>query len=244
MRCVIMNIRIRVPIGMLRSRVGYGKSRAFVGVGLEVPTPPLKTTDRRHTTARPRRTYARPAMALKLPRRFCVMETTDVERFFQALTAMALMFSDEMGKDRMRQYWLLLQDKCTIEEWAYAAEQAMLRETFHKVPLPAQLMDYVREYRQTQQAWLAQAEREAQRTPTARELLQIRERLVDPEEIRRLITTALPDFPGVAGPEGERPRRVRWSPEELVYEPTVDPERAKAKLRRDFQRILDTEEDR
>jgi len=169
------------------------------------------------------------------------METNDVERFFQALTNMAVMFSDEMSKERLRQYWQLFEDKVSIEEWEYAAEQAMLRETFHKVPLPAQLMDYVREYRQKQKEWLAQAQR-AQGSPTEQRLLQLRESLVDPAEVRALIEKALPDYPGFDGVQ--RPaRRWRFREEELTYTPQTDPEQAKAQLRRDFQRILDTEED-
>lgn len=76
------------------------------------------------------------------------MQVPDSRRFFKSLAEMALIFSDELSKERQKLYWALLCDQITIEEWEYACQQAMGRETFHKVPLPAQLMDYVQEYRE------------------------------------------------------------------------------------------------
>jgi hypothetical protein len=49
-----------------------------------------------------------------------------------------------------------MRDRISIEEWEYACGKAMERETFHKVPLPAMLFDYVQECRAAQQRALAQ----------------------------------------------------------------------------------------
>jgi hypothetical protein len=87
------------------------------------------------------------------------VEQEHSDRFFQALSAMGVMFSDELSKQRLLLYWETFREEVTIEEWEYTCVQAMRRETFHKVPLPAALMDYVREYRQMQ----ARHEREVAR---------------------------------------------------------------------------------
>ena len=86
------------------------------------------------------------------------MDSTDSRPFFEALNTMGELFSDALSELRQRTYWELCRDKITIEEWRYACTQAMARETFHKVPLPAQLMDYVREYRREQRQRLEQEE--------------------------------------------------------------------------------------
>lgn len=78
------------------------------------------------------------------------MTPDDSRCFFQGLGLMGIHFSDELTETRQRIYWEVLRDEIIIDEWEYAYRQAMFRETFHKVPLPAQLMDYVREYRQHQ----------------------------------------------------------------------------------------------
>jgi hypothetical protein len=61
---------------------------------------------------------------------------------------MALIFCDDVSRERQMLYWRVLHEQVSIDEWEYACQQAMRRETFHKVPLPGQLLDYVREYRQ------------------------------------------------------------------------------------------------
>lgn len=78
------------------------------------------------------------------------MNQQDIPRFFQALNAMGELFCDEVSEVRQRAYWGLLVNRMTIEEWEYAAEQAMLRESFHKIPLPSQLLKYVQEQRAAQ----------------------------------------------------------------------------------------------
>ena len=78
------------------------------------------------------------------------MDPTDVQPFLEALNEMGEFFSDELSELRQRSYWRLMEDKCSLAEWRYACTQAMARETFHKVPLPAQLLDYVQEYRAAQ----------------------------------------------------------------------------------------------
>jgi hypothetical protein len=63
---------------------------------------------------------------------------------------MGIMFSDELTKPRQALYWDLLRGHkaLSIEAWEFACTQALLYEKFHKVPLPATLMEYVREYNQ------------------------------------------------------------------------------------------------
>ena len=79
------------------------------------------------------------------------MEPQDSVRFFQALNAMSLMFSDEMTIARQKLYWATLSGPLTIEEWEAACLQALTCETFHKVPLPAVLLSYAKQYRDAQQ---------------------------------------------------------------------------------------------
>jgi hypothetical protein len=76
-------------------------------------------------------------------------------RFRQALASMEHFFRDPLPPQHQTQYWLLLRDVVTIDEWEYAAQEAQRRETFYRVPLPAHLMDYVREYRQAQRREVA-----------------------------------------------------------------------------------------
>lgn len=165
------------------------------------------------------------------------MTEQDSLRFFHALSAMALLFCDEMTKPRQHLYWEMLRDSLSIDEWEYACGQAMARETFHKVPLPAALMDYVREYRQAEKerAWRAQCTHSTQ-SPQA--LLQLRESLVDKAEVDALIASVWPEGQGTSAPKFPRPR-LKLTAEELVYEPTVDAEAAKAKLHEQLRQLLD-----
>ena len=75
------------------------------------------------------------------------MEPNEREHFFLLLKAMGALFCDDPSFQRRLLYWDTLKDDCTIDEMDYAARQAMQRETFYKLPLPAHLLDYVREYR-------------------------------------------------------------------------------------------------
>lgn len=77
------------------------------------------------------------------------MQENDSQTFFELLTEMSEYFSDELSEVRQRTYWRHFA-ACTIDEWAYACDQAMRQETFHKVPLTAALMEYVTEYREEQ----------------------------------------------------------------------------------------------
>jgi hypothetical protein len=94
------------------------------------------------------------------------MQPDDSPRFFEALTTMSEFFADELSKVRQRTYWQHF-EACTIEEWEYACDQAMQRETFHKVPLTASLMPYVKEYREAQR----DDERRRERNQQAQRLL-------------------------------------------------------------------------
>jgi hypothetical protein len=76
--------------------------------------------------------------------------------FLTELTKMGELFCDTLSKERQVQYWLLLAHRMTLDEWRYACWQAMSRETFHKVPVPAALWEYVLEYRANrhdEQSW-------------------------------------------------------------------------------------------
>jgi hypothetical protein len=77
------------------------------------------------------------------------MTDPDHPRFTKALTELATILRDTTLPPHYPElYWRLLQDRVSIEEWEYATQQAALREGYYHVPLPAHLLDYVREYRQ------------------------------------------------------------------------------------------------
>ena len=122
------------------------------------------------------------------------MELQNQLRFFQALNTMGEFFGDELSELRQRMYWEICRDRLVIEEWEYACLQAMARETFHKVPLPAQLLDYVREYRSAKHATGWQRDEMPDGSHTREQLLQLREALITPEEIHALIKSALPGY--------------------------------------------------
>lgn len=75
------------------------------------------------------------------------MQDHERPQFTQALHNMSVMFDHPLSETRQSMYWALLRDRVTLDEWTYATAEAMARETFYKVPLPAHLLDYVREYR-------------------------------------------------------------------------------------------------
>jgi hypothetical protein len=72
------------------------------------------------------------------------MQEVDLERFYSALNAMGTMFSDDMSPERQMLYWKLMSPLMTIEEWEQACHYALMHETFHKVPVPATLMECAR----------------------------------------------------------------------------------------------------
>ena len=120
------------------------------------------------------------------------MTSQDESRFYQSLNLLGAFFTDELNDIRQRLYWQVMHAKCSIEEFQGACLAAMERETVYKVPLPSTMLDYVREYRA--------AQRDAkQSTTTEGQLLALREELVSPEDIRRLIASVWPD----TQPEGE-----------------------------------------
>jgi ribosomal 50S subunit-associated protein YjgA (DUF615 family) len=165
------------------------------------------------------------------------MMTADQPRFFHALAAMGLLFSDELTKPRQQLYWEILQDHVTIDEWEYACAEAMGRETFHKIPVPGQLLEYVKEYRRAQREIRLQAQC-AEGVRTRKRLLEIRESLVDPAEVDALIASVWPEEHTVPKPLFPR-RRVRRSEEELHYEPHGDAEAAKRKAREQLRQIME-----
>jgi hypothetical protein len=75
------------------------------------------------------------------------MEPEDSSRFFLTLVRMGLMFSDQLSKERQLDYWDVLHDEMTIEEWEAVARQVKKQHRFHKVPLPADLIAFVQEAR-------------------------------------------------------------------------------------------------
>ena len=95
---------------------------------------------------------------------------------------MGVMFCDDLTEPRQKLYWQTFRDRCEIDEWEYACHQAIARETFHKVPLPAQLMEYVQEYRHAQ---------ERQRQQEGQCQAQIAYNL---KEAERLMLEALPEW--------------------------------------------------
>lgn len=121
------------------------------------------------------------------------MDFQQQDRFFQGLLAMSELFTDPLTTMRQKLYWHLLSDKLAIEEWEYACHKAMQAETFYKVPLPAALMEYVREYRASQKQTSFRDEM-PDGSHTREQLLQLREALIAPEEIRQLIQSALPGY--------------------------------------------------
>jgi hypothetical protein len=72
------------------------------------------------------------------------MEAKDSRRFFEALDAMAVMFSDTLSEPKQKLYWCLISPLMTIEEWEQACHYALMHEMFHKVPVPATLMECAR----------------------------------------------------------------------------------------------------
>jgi len=95
------------------------------------------------------------------------MTQDDAPRFFEVLNELAVFFSDQLEKERQRLYWALFRNEVSLPEWEYAAAQAMWRETFHKVPLPAVLMHFVQELRQRQEREARLVERAQEQTRQA-----------------------------------------------------------------------------
>ena len=75
------------------------------------------------------------------------MVDSDFVAFLAALNEMGAIFCDELPELRQRLYWQFFRDGVSLEEWQAACYRAMTGETFYKVPLPAVLMEYVRDVR-------------------------------------------------------------------------------------------------
>ena len=181
-----------------------------------------------------------------------MMTRNDQPRFFQALTAMAEIFQDEMTELRQKLYWQLFADRNTIDEWEYACEQAMVRETFHKVPLPAQLLDYIREYRQEQareQRYIAETQRltlevspewkAEQREQERQRAEQEHQRQKEYQQWSASLSYEDKILFRIINPprDGSQPYR-RLTEEELLYTPYADPAEAKRKAREQLQQIM------
>ena len=91
------------------------------------------------------------------------MTNADRPRFFQALAAMGVMFSDELTKPRQQLYWDIFRTKMEIDQWEHICQQAMEYETFHKLPLPRTLWNYGEGFRQQARQRQYHAEYEAER---------------------------------------------------------------------------------
>lgn len=112
------------------------------------------------------------------------MEQMEHPRFLLSLDALAELFSDPMSELRKRAYWGILRDRISLEEWEYGCMQAMERETFHKVPLPAVMLDYAREYRKVKREERDRAQRQTLQLMAPEESL---------EKVRELIAGVFRD---------------------------------------------------
>lgn len=149
---------------------------------------------------------------------------------------MGVIFNDDLSPVRQKLYWALFRDCVTIDEWEYASLQAMARETFHKMPLPGQLLDYVREYRRVQRDNVRCADGVLTRKPQ----LELRDSLVDPAELDALIASVWPEEH--AAPKYPRvPTNRHLTAEELHYAPQRDAEVAKQKARDQLRQLRDEE---
>lgn len=120
------------------------------------------------------------------------MTKEDIPRFLKSFVDMGILFADELTKERQRIYWRTLNDIMTIDEWEYACHEAMARNDFHKVPLPASLIAYAMEYRRAEHQHLAERarEREALTAGPSQSLESPEENLAN---VRALIASVWPD---------------------------------------------------
>ena len=185
------------------------------------------------------------------------MDEQERERFETAFQALAILFEGQSHAVKQRLYWETMRDACRIEEWEYAAAQACKRETFHQLPLPAHLLDYVREHRSLQAHVLRQTEQEARETAQVlAEAEAVMQDVTDPVEMELLQQQ-------VEAQQEQRayedwlwcqPRRVLWAlarehrpesghwhpfrPEDLTYEQTTIPDVERARLRTQLLQLM------
>lgn len=109
------------------------------------------------------------------------MDATHVAAFGTLLTSLTRIFHRQLEADDKAAYLLALSD-LSYEAVQHACIQALREETF--MPVPAILRAYAKEW-QAQQRVVTQAVSDEER-------LLLREALVDPEEVRRLIASVWP----------------------------------------------------
>lgn len=155
-----------------------------------------------------------------------------VARFFQSLVNMAIMFTDELSRQRQMLYWDEMHETVSIEEWEYACDEALRRHNFHKLPLPEQLRGYALEYRREKQ------QRQDRIDAEKRLLLNPpRQGSGDPEENRRNVAALIASvWPGEAARAPEPAMRQALHP---AYRAPLqrDPEARKAELRAQLEQL-------
>jgi hypothetical protein len=178
------------------------------------------------------------------------VEPTESTRFLELLNALGVMFSDELSRPRQLLYWETFRDRITLEEWEYAASAAIQRETFHKVPLPAVLMQYVLEYRARQHQHqldeerrereharlLAQAERLAREASPEWQAEQAKKR-AEEEQLAQEYQTWLQQQPRdvlIAVGKLNPPNPARWLP--------LDDEMIQGRTHKRMRRLLEKED--
>ena len=186
------------------------------------------------------------------------MDEQDRERFETAFGAMVgLLCESEVRDEKQRLYWETLRDVCQVEEWEYATLQARRRETFHGMPLPAQLLDYVREYRSLQAQARRNAERHARDTaqvlaaaetvirdvtdPVEMELLQHQVEALQEQRAYEEWLWQQPRRVLWALAKQHRPESGQWHPfrvEDLTYEQTTTPDIERARLRTQLLQLM------
>jgi hypothetical protein len=178
------------------------------------------------------------------------MKMSELTDFLVSLNALGVMFSDEISKPRQRLYWEALKDIITLEEWNYATLAAIRRETFHKVPLPARLMEYVDEYRahQERRRWeeqrlVAQAERLALESSPEWHAEQAKKQ-AEREEHQQEYQAWLLEQPKtvlIALGKLNPPHPERWAALEgdtLDYQQSNDPDEARTRLRNQLRQLM------
>jgi len=166
------------------------------------------------------------------------MEAQDQQAFFDSLNLIAEFFCDPLSDVRQRLYWEVFLERCTLAEWHWACISAMSRETFHKVPLPAVLFEYIKEYRKSTYA-LRQEQGQAERRRTEQKLLD--QRILSQEEMQQQLATLFAQL-------GERvsvPAQERTPRDRAYLEPLAegDYEERKARLLQQVQQLQQDAED-
>lgn len=111
------------------------------------------------------------------------MDATHVEAFGTLLDSLKRIFHRHLEADDKAAYLLALSD-LPFEAIQHACIQALREETF--MPVPAILRAYAKDWQQTQRV-------RVQASGDQGDMLALREELVDPEEVRRLIASVWPE---------------------------------------------------